>query len=90
MIFLKITSSCGHHTVCSKPRKTRPFITERLLIGRKESNQTNKKRVCSAGCKNLCNFGKRHYVEYSCEIILNFGQWTFKVYGQTTDEDRSQ
>ena len=24
------------------PRKTRPFITERLLIGRKESNQTNK------------------------------------------------
>ena len=24
-------------------RKTRPFITERLLMGRKESNQTNKK-----------------------------------------------
>ena len=24
------------------PRKTRPFITERLLMGRKESNQTNK------------------------------------------------
>ena len=24
------------------PRKTRPFITEILLIGRKESNQTNK------------------------------------------------
>ena len=23
-------------------RKTRPFITERLLMGRKESNQTNK------------------------------------------------
>ena len=25
-----------------QPRKTSPFITERLLIGRKESNQTNK------------------------------------------------
>ena len=25
-----------------QPRKTRPFITERLLMGRKESNQTNK------------------------------------------------
>ena len=25
-----------------KPRKTNPFITERLLMGRKESNQTNK------------------------------------------------
>ena len=24
------------------PRKTRPYITERLLMGRKESNQTNK------------------------------------------------
>ena len=28
-----------------QPRKTRPFITERLLIGRKESNQTNKKQI---------------------------------------------
>ena len=25
-----------------KPRKTRPCLTERLLMGRKESNQTNK------------------------------------------------
>ena len=25
-----------------QPRKTCPFITERLLMGRKESNQTNK------------------------------------------------
>ena len=25
-----------------QPRKTRPFITERLLMGHKESNQTNK------------------------------------------------
>ena len=28
--------------VLVKPRKTRPCITERLLMGRKESNQTNK------------------------------------------------
>ena len=28
--------------VLVQPRKTHPFITERLLIGRKESNQTNK------------------------------------------------
>ena len=28
--------------VLIQPRKTRPFITERLLMGRKESNQTNK------------------------------------------------
>ena len=29
--------------VLVQPRKTRPFVTERLLMGRKESNQTNKK-----------------------------------------------
>ena len=28
--------------VLVRPWKTRPFITERLLMGRKESNQTNK------------------------------------------------
>ena len=28
--------------VLVQPRKNRPFITERLLMGRKESNQTNK------------------------------------------------
>ena len=30
--------------VLVQPRKTRPFITERLLIGRKESNQKNKNK----------------------------------------------
>ena len=28
--------------VLVQPRKTRPYIIERLLMGRKESNQTNK------------------------------------------------
>ena len=28
--------------VVVQPRKVRPFITERVLMGRKESNQTNK------------------------------------------------
>ena len=30
--------------VLVQPRKTIPFITEKLLMGRKESNQTNKNR----------------------------------------------
>ena len=30
--------------VLVQPRKTRTFITERLLMGRKESNQTNKQK----------------------------------------------
>ena len=31
--------------VLVQPRKTRPFITERLLMGHKESNQTNQTLV---------------------------------------------
>ena len=31
--------------VLVQPRKTRPYITERLLMGRKESNQTKTMRV---------------------------------------------
>ena len=31
------------------PRKTRPFITERLLMGGKESNQSNNNEVCNKG-----------------------------------------
>ena len=30
--------------VLVQPRKTRPYITERLLMGRKESNQTKQNR----------------------------------------------
>ena len=30
--------------VLVQPRKTRPFITERVLMGHKESNQTNKNK----------------------------------------------
>ena len=32
----------GWSLVLVQPRKTCPYITERLLMGRKESNQTNK------------------------------------------------
>ena len=34
--------------VLVQPRKTRPYITERLLMGRKESNQTNKNKTIKA------------------------------------------
>ena len=37
--------------VLVQPKKTRPFITERLLMGRKESNQTkiqNSLTLCNA------------------------------------------
>ena len=30
---------------------------------------------CSVKRKHLCNFGRGHYEEQFCEIILNSGQW---------------
>ena len=38
----KMSKNINPSLVLVQPRKTRPFITERLLMGRKESNQTNK------------------------------------------------
>ena len=38
--------------VLVQPRKTRPFITERLLMGRKESNQTNKQTKIKIDAEN--------------------------------------
>ena len=45
--------------VLVQPRKTRPFITERLLMGLKESNQTNKKRG------NVMCVKRQIYVKFS-------------------------
>ena len=37
-----VSLSINPSIVLVQPGKTRPFITERLLMGRKESNRTNK------------------------------------------------
>ena len=51
---VRATLRCGHgarHIYPSlelvQPRKTRPCLTKRLLMGRKESNQTNKRTAMS-------------------------------------------
>ena len=38
---VSLSKNINPNIVLVQPRKTRPFITERLLMGRKESNQTN-------------------------------------------------
>ena len=42
---LSLGKNINPSLVLVQPRKTRPFITERLLMGRKESNQTNKQII---------------------------------------------
>ena len=46
---VSLSKNINPSLVLAQPRKTRPIITERLLMGRKESNQTNKTniRICS-------------------------------------------
>ena len=44
---VSLSKNINPSLILVQPRKTRPFITERLLMGRKESNQTNKKQVQS-------------------------------------------
>ena len=39
---VSLSKNINPSLVLVQPRKTRPFTTERLLMGRKESNQTNK------------------------------------------------
>ena len=39
------TKHINYSLVLVQPRKTCPYITERLLMGRKESNQTKQKNL---------------------------------------------
>ena len=53
-----------------QPRKTRPYITERLLMGRKESNQTNKQKLGNISCDlELLGQGQRSNNVFSCKCI---------------------
>ena len=42
---VSLSKSINPSLVLVQPRKTRPFITERLLMGRKETNQTKYNRA---------------------------------------------
>ena len=42
---VSLSKNINPSLVLVQPRKTHPFITERLLMGSKESNQTNKTKL---------------------------------------------
>ena len=42
---VSLSKNINPSLVLVQPRKTRPFITERLLMGRKESNQTKHQQI---------------------------------------------
>ena len=43
---VSLSKNINPSLVLVQPRKTRPFITERLLVGHKESNQTKTCKIC--------------------------------------------
>ena len=53
---VSLSKNINPSLVLVQPRKTRPFITERLLRGRKELNQTNKHLLLCALFMNFCSF----------------------------------
>ena len=53
---VSLSKNINPSLVLVQPRKTRPFITERLLMGRKESNQTNKQMLIKGELHQHCVF----------------------------------
>ena len=49
---VSLSKNINPSLVLVQPRKTRPFITERLLMGHKESNQTKTKQSMMSKKKN--------------------------------------
>ena len=56
-----------------QPRKTHPYITERLLMGRKESNQTKQLNILRAA--NTTNLTHRHGLFQARNLIFQMVQW---------------
>ena len=76
---LFLSKNINPSLVLVQPRKTGPFIPERLLMGHKESNQTNKQNkhekitqhavLIIKNCGNqklmyICNFNNSHSCKY--------------------------
>ena len=66
---VSLSKNINPSLVLVQPRKTCPFITERLLMGRKESNQTNKKQVC---CLSICCLTINIFKNYNACIKVKY------------------
>ena len=68
---MSLSKNINPSLVLVQPRKTRPYRTERLLMGRKESNQTNKTRQAPlVGCV-VYNYGFVLYIFSFCALSDN-------------------
>ena len=68
---VSLSKNINPSLVLVQPRKTSPYITERLLMGRKESNQTNKQKACGYNTADTTNI----IVNTSTVCILLNTKW---------------
>ena len=67
---VSLSKNINPSLVLVQPRKTHPFITERLLMGRKESNQTNKNHECEGRIeKSVPRMAVWHHE--ACRVMTN-------------------
>ena len=64
---VSLSKNINPSLVLVQPRKTRPFITERLLMGCKKSNQTNKNTGFTVF---LTSGGKASKMMYICLLLF--------------------
>ena len=75
---VSLSKNTNPSLVLVQPRKTRPYITERLLMGRKESNQTNHRPFISKYWKvraHPCIWGK--------DLSPIFTTYTYQIYTES-------
>ena len=65
-LVVSLSKNINPSLVLVQLRKTRPFITERLLMGRKESNQTNQPLI-----QNLANHFNIRDIPYFSKVHQN-------------------
>ena len=70
---VSLSKNINPSLVLVQPRKTRPFITERLLMGRKESNQTNKQTYLVYACVTPRNKNNLCYKQVKVAIYTSMG-----------------
>ena len=72
---MSLSKNINHNLVLVQPRKTRPFITESFLMGRKESNQTKREK----GDNRVATVRKKIQVREKSGIFIFSQEFSKKI-----------
>ena len=83
---MSLSKNINPSLVLVQPRKTHPFITERLLMGGKELYQTNKQNHIGKGLHYSQTPDRDFLRFYPCEIILFYLKYLYQPVGKIRNE----